>query len=184
MSNEHSDEVSIIAESRYLRLVRKGKWEYVQRSNASGVVTIVSLTHDDRFIFVEQYRPPVGSYVIEFPSGLAGDIAGEEDESFTVAAQRELMEETGYEAAHIEPIFTGPASAGLTDETITFYIATGLRKVSHGGGDSTEQIVVHSISRPDVFRWLNDQVRQGKMVANRVYAGICMLEHADQMKSN
>ncbi|KAH9995417.1 NUDIX hydrolase domain-like protein [Russula compacta] len=44
-------------------------------------------------VIIEQYRPPVGKFVVELPAGLIDD--GETPEA---AAIRELREETGYEA--------------------------------------------------------------------------------------
>ncbi|KAI0255927.1 NUDIX hydrolase domain-like protein [Lactifluus subvellereus] len=44
-------------------------------------------------VIIEQYRPPVGNFVVELPAGLIDD--GETPEG---AAIRELQEETGYEA--------------------------------------------------------------------------------------
>jgi len=44
-------------------------------------------------VIIEQYRPPVGKFVVELPAGLIDD--GETPEK---AAIRELREETGYEA--------------------------------------------------------------------------------------
>ena len=36
--------------------------------------------------------------MIELPAGLVGDIAGQEHEAWAIAAERELLEETGYHA--------------------------------------------------------------------------------------
>ena len=68
-------EIQTIAATKHLRLVSRGGWSYVQRPNATGVVTIVPRTAEGKIIFVEQFRPPVQAPVIEFPAGLAGDVA-------------------------------------------------------------------------------------------------------------
>jgi ADP-ribose pyrophosphatase len=47
-------------------------------------------------IIIEQYRPPVGKYVIELPAGLI-----DEGETAAQAAIRELLEETGYTAQEV-----------------------------------------------------------------------------------
>ena len=64
----------IIYEGKFLRFIRMGGWEYVQRNNCSAIVIIMALTEDDHVIFVEQYRPPVDKIVIEFPAGLVDDL--------------------------------------------------------------------------------------------------------------
>jgi len=171
-----SKRTKILAETPHLRLVSRGGWAYAQRPNASGIVAIVALTDDDRLLFVEQYRPPVDARVVEFPAGLAGDISVKEDESLANAARRELLEETGYRARWMKRALTGASSAGLTDETMTFFIAHGLRQVEDGGGDESEQIQVHSIARGTVDRWLRRKRNQGVLVDARVFAGLYFLQ--------
>ena len=118
------------------------------------------LTEQREVLLVEQFRPPVQAHVIEFPAGLAGDIAGQEHEPLVEAARRELLEETGYEAREIHEVFTGPSSAGLTDECITFLVATGLHKVAAGGGDEHESIVVHAVPLAEAWDFLDGQDRR------------------------
>jgi ADP-ribose pyrophosphatase len=163
--------------TKYLNLVRKGHWYYAQRPHISGVVCIAGITPKREIILVEQYRLPVEKFVIEFPAGLAGDVAGQEQESLEQAALRELFEETGYESATMEVVFAGPSSAGLTDETITFLLATGLRKTGAGGGDGTESIVQHLVPLDRAWQFLQDQQAAGKYVDSRVPTCLYLLEH-------
>src|SRR5690606_33221547 len=83
----------IMAEGRFLRMVREDGWEWVQRTRISGVVVVAAVTPEGKVLLVEQHRPPVGGRVLEMPAGLAGDIAGQEDEALETAARRELEEE-------------------------------------------------------------------------------------------
>lgn len=165
----------ILLEGRFLQAVRRGQWEYVRRKNTSGVVIVVALTPEDELILVEQFRPPVGARVIELPAGLAGDIAGHEHEALARAAARELEEETGYRPARLEEIASGPVSAGLTSEVVTFFRAHELTRVSDGGGDHHEDIEVHHVARADVPRWLAERRAAGVMVDPKVYAALYFL---------
>ncbi|MEM8886343.1 MAG: NUDIX hydrolase, partial [Planctomycetota bacterium] len=108
-----------LAEGKFLRLLKRGRWEFVERVNASSVVAMLAVTRDDEIILVEQYRPAVRRRVIELPAGLVGDVDGDHDE--VRAAKRELVEETGYRARRVEPLVSIPSSAGLTDETTVLY---------------------------------------------------------------
>jgi len=168
----------ILHEGRFLQTMRVGHWEYVRRKNSTGIVIIVALTSDDEMIFVEQYRRPVGTRVIELPAGLAGDIVGQEHEALAIAAGRELEEETGYRAARIEELVMGPVSAGLTSEVVTFFRAHDLTRVSDGGGDEHEDIEVHRIPRTAVVAWLAERARAGVMVDAKVFAALYFLSEA------
>ena len=88
----------ILAQGKFLRLVRQGTWEYSERLGISGVVGIVPVTDAGEIVLVEQFRVPTGRPVLELPAGLVGDIPGQEQEPFEAAAARELEEETGYRA--------------------------------------------------------------------------------------
>jgi ADP-ribose pyrophosphatase len=128
-------------------------------------------------LLVEQRRPPVNAWVVELPAGLAGDDEGLPQESLAAAARRELIEETGYDAGRIEQVFEGPSSAGLTDEIVTFLVATDLVKIAPGGGVGGENIVVHEIPRESVFPWIESRRREGRMVDARLYTGLYLLDH-------
>ena len=170
--------IETIAAGRFISLVRTDTWEYVTRNNASGVVIIVPLTADRKLLFVEQFRPPVGKHVIEFPAGLAGDIQGKEDEALELAAARELEEETGYRARNMTRAYTGPSSAGLCDEITTIFLATDLQRVGDGGGVDGEQITSHEVPLAEVDTWLAGQQQRGCYVAARVYTGLYLLSKA------
>jgi len=171
-----SNAPEVVAGDSHLQLVKRGGWIYAHRPNATGVVAVVALTGEGELIFVEQFRPPVQCPVIEFPAGLAGDIAGEDQESLASAARRELWEETGYRARHVKRLFTGASSAGMTDETMTFFLARGLRREHDGGGVGNERITVHHIARDRARRWLERSAERGSLVDARVYAGLYFLD--------
>lgn len=163
----------VLGEGKFLRLIRENKWEWVQRTKASGVVYIAAMTHAKKVILIEQFRPPLNAKVIELPAGLAGD--GEDVESLALAAQRELLEETGYECKTLTEMGTGPSSAGLTSETVTLFVGKGAKRVSAGGGVEGEDIKVHLIYLADVRRWLAERAAQGVLIDPKVYAGLWFL---------
>lgn len=162
----------ILYDGRFLQTARVGHWEFVRRKNTSGIVILVAVTPNDELLFVEQYRPPVGARVVELPAGLAGDIVGQEDEALEQAAARELEEETGWLPARIERLVAGPVSAGLTSEVVTFFRAHDLTRVGGGGGDGTEDIVVHHVPVAEVTTWLSTRAAHGVMVDPKVYAAL------------
>ena len=61
-------------------------------------VHVLALTRDDRAVLVRQWRPGLGAASLELPGGAMDP--GEEDP--VASGRRELLEETGYEAAQVE----------------------------------------------------------------------------------
>ena len=162
----------ILAEGKFLQLIRQEHWEYAHRTNCLGAVVVVAITDDGCLVLTEQHRIPVGRRVVELPAGLVGDTAGDEDESFDTAARRELLEETGFAAGRLRELVTGPPSAGLSSEIVTFFLATELRKAGDGGGDHSEDIEVHVVPLRDAPAWLAERVRSGVLVDPKVFAGL------------
>ena len=131
-------------EGRFITTKRQGKWEYVSRSR--GIKAAVILAIDDgHVLLVEQYRVPLGRNCIELPAGLVGDHDDNKDEDSSIAAIRELEEETGYRAATIEDCGEFYSSPGMVSESFSLFKADNLTKVSDGGGVEGEDINVHRI---------------------------------------
>jgi ADP-ribose pyrophosphatase len=168
----------ILAETRYLRLVDDDGWTFVERTNARAVVVIVPLTAERRLLFVEQHRVPLGRSVIEFPAGLVGDEPGREQEDLIEAARRELLEETGYQAATLKLVSTSATSPGMTNEMVRFILASDLTKVGAGGGTPDENIRVHEVALGEARAWLNERERQGTPLAAKVFAGLYFAHEA------
>lgn len=164
-----------IGQGKFLRLVRCGHWEYTQRMRASGIVVIVPITNDDEMLFVEQYRAPLQCTCIEFPAGLAGDVVDAADESLESAARRELLEETGFEAANIRYLGNAAPSAGLTSEVMSFFEARGLRRITAGGGVGGENITVRTVPAREVRNWLGEQAGRAS-ISMMVYSGLYLTQ--------
>lgn len=173
-SRPDADPVELLHEARFLRLCRRGRWEYAERTNAGSAVIVVAVTPEDRLLFVEQFREPIQQRSIEMPAGLVGDIDGAE--SIELAAQRELEEETGWRAERVEFLMMGPSSSGMSTEQIAFVRAHGLTRVGAGGGDVTENITVHEIPRSEAPAWLDAKRREGYSIDPKLYAGLYFVE--------
>ena len=90
-----------------------------------GAVAVLGLDESGRVLMIRQYRHPVGRLLWEIPAGLR-DKPGE---PLLAAAERELLEETGYRAAGwrvLGDFFTSP---GFSTERIRIFLATGLTRV-------------------------------------------------------
>ena len=163
-------------QGKFLNMVREGRWEYCERVNNTGAVMVFACTPENKVLLVEEFRPPIGQRCLCFPAGLSGD---EGPESDAAAAFRELLEETGYEAAEMHFLFHGPSSPGLTSESLSFFLARGLTRVAAGGGVEAENITVREAPLDDIDAWLAAQVEQGIALDPRIYTGLYFLKQVE-----
>ena len=143
-----------------------GRWEYVKRTRGIGAAVILALTDAGEVVLVEQQRPALGRSAIELPAGLVADET--EGETALVSAQRELLEETGFEAAHWESFGEFASSPGMVGEVFHFYRATGLRRVGAGGGVGNEGITVHLVPLAGVKPFLAAARARGCAIDTRL----------------
>ena len=110
---------------------------------------------------MEQDRIPIGRRCLELPAGLVGDDDENEIGNVEEAAARELEEETGYRAAHMQPLGEYYSSPGMVAESFTLVRASGLTRVGEGGGVEGEDIVVHLVPRADVVSFIEQKRDEG-----------------------
>jgi len=139
----------VMWQGRFITAKTRGRWEYVGRARGIRAAAIIALDEDAdgtrHVILVSQYRVPLGRFCLEIPAGLVGDDEGSEGELAVDAAIRELEEETGYAADRMEVLGEFYSSPGMVSESFTLLRATGLTKVSEGGGTDSENIIVHRV---------------------------------------
>lgn len=145
-------------EGKYVRALKRSKWEYASRTRNIGAVVILAET-DGKVILVEQPRVPTDCRCIELPAGLVGD----EDPNATVEATaiKELEEETGYTAERIERLGEFYSSPGMLSEGFTLVRAHDIRKIGEGGGDQSEDIKVHLVPRIEIPNFLEQKRAEG-----------------------
>jgi ADP-ribose pyrophosphatase len=148
----------VMCEGRFVRLVKRGKWEFASRARNINAVVIIA-EHDGKVILVDQPRVPLGARCVELPAGLVGD----EDPNATVEATaiKELEEETGFTAERIEVLGEFYASPGMVSESFTLVRAHGVRRIGEGGGDDNEDINVHLVARADIPNFLEQKRAEG-----------------------
>lgn len=143
--------------------------EWVKHPGASAVLPILP---DGKLIFVRQYRYPVGEVTLEIPAGKLDS----PDEDPLDCAVRELSEETGYSAEHIDKLATIATTVGFSDEKIHIYAANGMtRGKSHPDDDEFINTVL--ISMNDALDMIGDgRIYDAKSVVAVLMAarrGIC-----------
>ncbi|RMD02003.1 NUDIX hydrolase [Aquitalea palustris] len=108
----HKDKVLLPDESHASR-------EYILHP---GAVAILALTPDRQLVLERQYRYPAGRVFLEIPAGKI-----DPNEAPEQTARRELLEETGYQAASWRYLGTAYPCIGYSNEQISYYLAEGLQ---------------------------------------------------------
>jgi 8-oxo-dGTP pyrophosphatase MutT (NUDIX family) len=129
-------------------------------------VNVVPLTDDGRVVMVRQYRQGTRTVTLEIPGGVL-----EPGESPEDGARRELLEETGYEAAKWEVLGLVHPNPAIQDNVQHTYLATGLRKVSDGDPDPAEDIEVLELDLDEV----EALIRRGEVTHSLVIAAFYWL---------
>ena len=93
-----------------------GAWEVIRPMDAAAVLP---LTPDDDVLLVEQFRAGARRSIEEIPAGLL-DLEGEDPAG---CAARELLEETGFRHATLEPLALVHPSPGSSSERVHLFVA-------------------------------------------------------------
>ena len=128
---------------------------YVIRNK--GAVAILPILPDGRIILLKQFRSPAQRYIYEIPAGTR-DI-GEEP---LVTANRELIEETGFHAGKMEPMYSFFSSPGIFQEMLYLFKATDLVPGKQALEEG-EDITLCYFSRDELKQMLNSgEIEDGK----------------------
>ncbi len=131
--------------------------------------SIVILALDDsrnppRVLLERQYRHATGGYTWELPAG-----SMDPGESELAAARRELLEETGYRARRWQRALKFFSSPGFLDETMSVYLARGLRPgPAQPEADEAIQVRFFPLSAA-VGMVLRGRIRDGKTIAGLLW---------------
>jgi len=145
-------------EGKYVRVLKRDRWEYASRTNNIGAVVILA-EHEGKVILIDQPRVPPDCRCIELPAGLVGDT--DPDATVESTAIKELEEETGFTAERVERLGEFFSSPGMLSEGFTLVRAHGVRKIGKGGGDESEDINVHLVAREDIPNFIEQKRAEG-----------------------
>lgn len=120
---------------------------------------------EPRILLERQYRHAAQSMMWELPAGRV-----DEGETPLTAAKRELIEETGYRARTWKRILHFYVSPGFLDETMTIYLAEGLR-AGTAEPEEDERIFIRFVSLSEA----KQMVLHGRIQDAKTIAGILWL---------
>lgn len=124
-------------------------------------VNIIAVTEEGDMVMERQYRHGLGNTCFELPCGVI-----EAGETPLQAAQRELLEETGYAGGHWQEWMVLSPNPATSTNLAHSFLVTGARKVSGQHLDATEDIQVHLLKPAYVKQLLvENQILQALMAA-------------------
>ncbi|QIB75881.1 NUDIX hydrolase [Halogeometricum borinquense] len=137
-----------------------GGYDLVEQPNGStkryywaelATAVVVIAVEDGQVIFVEQYRPTIRQTQLELPAGIV-----EGGESYTQAAERELREETGFDATSSSVLEECWCSTGVLRHRRGFVFAEGLTPVERDLDDN-EFLSVHTVPVEEAVKVAREQ---------------------------
>lgn len=158
------------------RWIRVREDQVVRPDGADGVygvvelrqpaVFVVALTEDDEVVLVTVDRHTTGPSV-EVPAG------GTDGEDPLLAAQRELLEETGYTATDWAHVGSMQALNGVCEAPEHVFVARGLTSSPATGHHEEGISEVRAVPLPEVLAMVaNGTITDGETVAALMYAAI------------
>ena len=143
-SEQLFNELWLNARRDTVRLPNGKVYDSYYKLHYSDWVNVVAITEDEQVLLVKQYRHGIGQVSTEIVAGCV-----EPGEEPLAAAQRELMEETGYAGGTWTHLMTLAPNASTQDNYCYCFLAEGvtLQGVQHL--DATEDIRVMLISKEE-----------------------------------
>jgi len=123
---------------KQVRLPGSGDILKVQTIQTPDWVMVIPVTPQEDVIMVRQYRHGSEEVCLELPGGLVDT----EDDSPAVAAERELLEETGCQGADLIPIGECFPQPAVLSNKCFFYFADNVKKIREPDLDAGEYIEI------------------------------------------
>ena len=129
-----------------------------------GSVVVLPVLPDGRFLLIRQYRHATRQYLWEL-------VAGRMDpgESVREAAEREMIEETGYRAKRFRVFLDVFPTPGFLEERMYILVADGLTP-GEAEPEEDEKIVCKAFTQAEIDKMLKrGTLRDGKTIAGLLY---------------
>jgi len=128
-------------------------------------IAVVPVNAEGKLVLIRQYRHATGGMLVEIPAGNMD----RENETVEACVQRELAEETGFQAGRLVKLFEGYLVPGYCNEYMHFFLALDLHKATLPA-DEDEYIRVMTTSFDEARR----MIREKQIVDVKTALGIQM----------
>jgi len=171
----HGEELRWLVNRETIRNEATG--QVVTRSHLRhpGICVIAPLTDDGEIVLMRQYHYAADEYLWELS---AGTLEGREEHGRMIptetpeeCAQRELLEETGYEAREWEKVCECYAMPGSSDELIHVFFARGLTQREQALDEGEVIAELRAFSRAELRAMIErNEIRDAKTLVGLFYA--------------
>jgi ADP-ribose pyrophosphatase len=135
--------------------------DVIHHTGSVVVLAVDESRRTPRVLLERQYRHAANDYLWEIPAGRI-----DPGETALHAAKRELLEETGYTASNWRRILNFFASPGFVAETMSVYLATGLR-AGPAHPEADEVIHKRMVALPAAIKMvMNGTIRDAKTISS------------------
>lgn len=139
----------------------RARRDIIHHTGSVVILAVDESSSTPRILLERQYRHAANGYLWELPAGRI-----DRGEQALPAARRELLEETGYTAARWRRILNFYASPGFVAETMSVYLATGLR-AGQAQPEADEVIQQRLVPLSTAIRMvLSGTIRDAKTIAS------------------
>ncbi|WP_254272237.1 NUDIX hydrolase [Haloarcula marina] len=129
-------------------------------------VVVLPVTADGEVVVIEEWRQAVKRVNRGLP---AGSMEAEDDDP-AAAVDRELREETGYEAEEVRHLYTAEPANGYADSVFHYFLAEGCEPSATQELDFNESIRVETTTFDDLLADVRSgEVRDGRSVVGIMY---------------
>lgn len=152
--------VSVYRDSVRVPKGNLAKWDFIGHKGAAAALPV---TEEGKIILVKQWRNALDRFTYEIPAG------GKEafDEPMEICAGRELEEETGYVAEHMELLLSIYTTVAFCNEKIDIFLAKDLRKTSQNM-DEDEDIEIFEFELSELLA----MIRRGELQDSKTVSAI------------
>jgi len=135
-------------------------------------INVIPVTPDGQVVLIRQYRHGVGEVTLEIPGGMVDEGEGDPLET----ARRELLEETGYEAAEIVQIGVVAPNPAFLNNACYSFLARDVHRVREPQFDGTEYIELELVP----LEAIPELIRSGRINHALTVAAFYHLDHFRQ----
>lgn len=114
-------------------------------------INVIPLLDDDRVVLIRQYRFGIEGFTLEIPGGMC---EGSEDPK--IAAERELREESGYDAREILPLGWVHPNPAIQHNRCYTFLARGLERAGPPSPDPDEAFEVEQVPLAEIPAMIAD----------------------------